>query len=283
MHTAKTHVPWTMDQLRAEETLLDTSGDLFFDNGSKETLHVTCETFPRGHYGKAVSKDNGDSWIADRSIEWFKNRNEGLNCNTNPAISSLERRSNPTRPRPSLKKKTKEFFDSPFDFFPLSRYKESERKKLSRRDSKGAAVEITNRSSMEQSKPEIKGEDPEKGKPPRCGSVPPPKSPRAAEKRARAVAGQLRWSRLAEDKVVALLSSPWCMLSSRDKMNKRFERKGPERRIVDPLHKVVLECPSSVSRSKRAAGWPYQRQKQETEGNWSTLSTHLTPSLSRGG
>lgn len=37
--------------------------------------------------------------------------------------------------------------------------------------------------------PEIKGEDPEKGKPPRCQSVPLSNSPRAAEKRARAVAG----------------------------------------------------------------------------------------------
>lgn len=32
----------------------------------------------RGRYGKAAWKDNGDSWIADRSIEWSKNRNEGL-------------------------------------------------------------------------------------------------------------------------------------------------------------------------------------------------------------
>lgn len=28
--------------------------------------------------GQAL-KDNGDSWITDRSVRWFKNRNEGLN------------------------------------------------------------------------------------------------------------------------------------------------------------------------------------------------------------
>ena len=44
------------------------------------------------------------------------------------------------------------------------RFEESKRKELSRRESKGAAVEITNRSSMEESKLEIKGEDSEKGK-----------------------------------------------------------------------------------------------------------------------
>lgn len=29
--------------------------------------------------GQEALKDNGDSWITDRSARWFKNRNEGLN------------------------------------------------------------------------------------------------------------------------------------------------------------------------------------------------------------
>lgn len=43
------------------------------------TTNVAC-----GFDGKMVSKDNGDSWITDRSMQWFKNRNEGLNVGMGP-------------------------------------------------------------------------------------------------------------------------------------------------------------------------------------------------------
>lgn len=36
--------------------------------------NVVCE-----FDGKVTLKDNSDSWITDRSVQWFKPRNEGLN------------------------------------------------------------------------------------------------------------------------------------------------------------------------------------------------------------
>ena len=42
MHVTRTHVLRTMGQSRAK-VMLHASGGLFFDNGSKESPHVTCE------------------------------------------------------------------------------------------------------------------------------------------------------------------------------------------------------------------------------------------------
>lgn len=44
----------------------------------KHTENFTTNTSLRLD-GQAALKDNGDSWITDRSVQWFKNRNEGLN------------------------------------------------------------------------------------------------------------------------------------------------------------------------------------------------------------
>lgn len=59
MHVTRTHVPRTIDQSHAEETL-DTFAR-FFDNESKDTLHVTCEVRQSSRSTSGRCSDNGCS------------------------------------------------------------------------------------------------------------------------------------------------------------------------------------------------------------------------------